>query len=63
MEVIKVKRKRGEKLYDCIDIQCEIEPVAFDEVAKKAPAESSVSIRNRVIKACALYRASCDHIF
>ena len=38
-------------LLDRIDIQVEIEPVAFDDIADKAPAESSVSIRDRVMKA------------
>ena len=39
------------QILDLIDIQCEIEPVAFDDMANRAPAESSASIRERVIKA------------
>lgn len=41
-------------LLDRIDIQCEIEPVAFDDMANKAPAEPSAAIRDRVIKARAV---------
>lgn len=37
-----------------IDIQCEIELVAFDDMANKAPSESSASIRESVIKARAV---------
>ncbi|MDE5584984.1 MAG: ATP-binding protein, partial [Muribaculaceae bacterium] len=44
-------------LLDRIDIQCEIEPVAFDDMANRAPAESSASIRERVIKARAVQTA------
>ena len=36
---------------DRIDIQIEIQPVEFDDIANTAPAESSASIRERVIKA------------
>ena len=46
--------KQDDKIADCTDIQCEIEPVAFDDMANKAPTESSVSIRERVIKARAI---------
>lgn len=38
-------------LLDRIDIQVEIQPVAFDDMADTTPAESSAAIRNRVIKA------------
>jgi len=41
-------------LLDRIDIQIEIQPVAFDEMADRAPAESSASIRERVMKARAV---------
>ncbi|MDE6479811.1 MAG: hypothetical protein K2L45_06020, partial [Muribaculaceae bacterium] len=50
-EIIIIERKRGDKIADCIDIQYEIEPVAFDDMANRAPAESSAAIRERVIKA------------
>lgn len=38
-------------LLDRIDIQVEIQPVSFDDMANKAPAESSAEIRKRVIAA------------
>lgn len=41
-------------LLDRIDIQCEILPVPFDEIASLKPGESSASIRERVIKARAI---------
>ena len=36
---------------DRIDIQIEVAPVEFDEMASNVPAESSASIRERVVKA------------
>ncbi len=41
-------------LLDRIDIQVEIEPVAFDAMADKTPAESSEEIRRRVVAARAI---------
>lgn len=41
-------------LLDRIDIQVEIEPVAFDEMVDKTPSESSATIRERVLKARAV---------
>lgn len=38
-------------LLDRIDLQIEIQPVEFDDMANKAPAESSAEIRKRVIAA------------
>ncbi len=38
-------------LLDRIDIQIEVSPVEFDDISSTAPAESSVDIRKRVIKA------------
>lgn len=38
-------------LLDRIDLQVEIQPVAFDEIASTAPAESSAAIRRRVVAA------------
>lgn len=38
-------------LLDRIDLQVEIEPVAFDAMADRAPAESSAAIRERVVAA------------
>ena len=49
--VSKYMNKISGPLLDRIDSQVEIEPVAFDDIADKAPAESSVSIRDRVMKA------------
>ena len=37
-------------LLDRIDIQIEIQPVAFDDIANTAHAESSGEIRERVMK-------------
>ena len=44
-------------LLDRIDLQIEIEPVAFDDMATTAPAESSAAIRERVMKARAIQQA------
>lgn len=52
--VTKYMNRISGPLLDRIDIQCEIEPVDFDDMANKAPAESSASIRERVIKARAV---------
>lgn len=49
--VAKYMNRISGPLLDRIDIQCEIEPVAFDEMANTSPAESSNAIRERVIKA------------
>ncbi len=43
-------------LLDRIDLQVEIQPVAFDEMAVATPSESSMSIRDRVVAA----RAVCN---
>ncbi len=52
--VAKYMNRISGPLLDRIDIQCEIEPVAFDDMANRAPAEPSASIRDRVIKARAV---------
>lgn len=44
-------------LIDRIDIQVEIEPVSFDDMANTAPAESSVEIRKRVLAARKIQQA------
>ena len=41
-------------LLDRIDIQVEIQPVAFNDMANTVPAENSAAIRERVIKARAI---------
>lgn len=41
-------------LLDRIDIQVEIQPVEFDDMANTTPAESSAAIRERVLKARAI---------
>lgn len=45
--------KRGYKIFDHIDIQCEIQPLTFDQISKKSTplCEGSSSIRERVINA------------
>lgn len=50
-QVTKYMNKISGPLLDRIDIQVEIEPVAFDDMANTAPAESSAAIRERVMKA------------
>ena len=52
--VAKYMNRISGPLLDRIDIQCEIEPVAFDDMANRAPAESSASIRERVMRARAV---------
>ena len=41
-------------LLDRIDIQCEIQPVPFDQLSQGAPGESSAAIRERVVAARAI---------
>ena len=43
--------KLGPLIINCTDLQVEIQPVAFDDMANTVPAESSEKIRERVIKA------------
>ncbi len=49
--VAKYMNRISGPLLDRIDIQCEIEPVAFDDMTNLQPGESSLSIRERVIRA------------
>ncbi len=53
-QVAKYMNKISGPLLDRIDIQVEIEPVAFDDMANKTPAESSATIRERVMRARAV---------
>ncbi len=46
-----LERKRGYKVFDSIDLQCEVLPLSFEELSKAAPGESSATIRERVVKA------------
>ena len=39
------------KIFDRIDIQCEIQPVPFEDISKQQEGEKSAAIRERVIKA------------
>lgn len=50
-EVRRYMNKISGPLLDRIDLQVEIEPVAFDAMADRAPAESSAAIRERVVAA------------
>jgi magnesium chelatase family protein len=50
-QVQKYLNKISGPLLDHIDIQVEIVPVPFDELTKSTPAESSATIRERVIRA------------
>jgi magnesium chelatase family protein len=50
-QVQKYLNKISGPLLDRIDIQVEIVPVPFDELTKSTPAESSATIRERVIRA------------
>ena len=53
-QVTKYMNKISGPLLDRIDLQVEIEPVAFDDMASTTPAESSAAIRERVLKARAI---------
>lgn len=46
-----MKNIRAYKIPGSIDIQCEIEPVAFDDMANREPGEPSAAIRERVLRA------------
>lgn len=61
-QVTKYMNKISGPLLDRIDIQCEIEPVAFDEMADRAPAEPSAAIRERVMKARAIQQERFKNI-
>ena len=52
--VNKYMNKISGPLLDRIDIQVEIQPVAFDDMADTTPAESSAEIRRRVLDARAV---------
>ena len=48
---LNLERKVDYIIPDCIDIQCEIQPVTFSDLANMEPGEPSASIRERVIAA------------
>ncbi|MDE5653558.1 MAG: YifB family Mg chelatase-like AAA ATPase [Muribaculaceae bacterium] len=50
-QVSRYKNKISGPLLDRIDIQIEIQPVEFDDLASRAPAEASEAIRARVLEA------------
>ena len=52
-QIVKYMTKFSGPLLDRIDIQCEIQPLTFDEISKKSTplCEGSATIRERVIKA------------
>ena len=47
-------RKADYIIPDCIDIQCEIQPVPFSDISTTKPGEPSSEIRRRVIAARAI---------
>lgn len=53
-QVAKYMNRISGPLLDRIDLQIEIQPVAFDEMATTTPSESSAKIRERVIAARAM---------
>ena len=48
---LNLERKVDYIIPDCIDIQCEIQPVPFEEISKAEPGEPSEAIRKRVMAA------------
>ena len=52
--VAKYKNRISGPLLDRIDIQCEIQPVPFDQLSQGVPGESSAAIRERVVAARAI---------
>lgn len=48
---VRYMNKISGPLLDRIDIQCEIQPVPFDDISKGKPGEPSIEIRKRVIAA------------
>lgn len=56
-QVQKYMNKISGPLMDRIDIQVEIEPVEFDDMANRVPAESSAEIRKRVMAAREIQQA------
>ena len=52
--VAKYKNRISGPLLDRIDIQCEIQPVPFDQLSQGQPGESSAAIRERVVAARAI---------
>lgn len=50
-QITRYLNKISGPLLDRIDIQCEILPLSFDEISRAKPGESSIAIRERVIKA------------
>ena len=52
-----LERKREYIISDSMDIQVEIEPVEFNDMTNRAPAESSADIRRRVMAAREIQQA------
>ena len=48
---LNLERKVDYIIPDCIDIQCEIQPVSFSDLSRMQPGEPSAYIRERVIAA------------
>ena len=61
----KVGQSAAPLFLDRIDIQIEVVPVPFEKISERSPAESSASIRERVIRARAIQEkrfADCEGI-
>ena len=56
-----LERKRTSRVFDCIDIQIEVQPVQFDDMSSTVPAESSSEIRRRVIAAREIQQERFKH--
>lgn len=56
-QVMRYMNRISGPLLDRIDLQVEIQPVAFDDMATTAPSENSESIRSRVVAARAVQQA------
>ncbi len=61
-QVNKYMNKISGPLLDRIDIQVETEPVAFDDIADRTPAENSAAIRKRVMQARAVQQMRYKNI-
>ena len=61
-EVFRYLNRISGPMLDRIDLQIEVTPVAFEEISDSRPAESSASIRERVVAARERQRQRFSHI-